>query len=64
MVFAIFRLENFRVRPGTRVKPHPPFPVKVDMKKGWDYTRVSTELIYNGYASFQEISIIQEMLLC
>ena len=42
MVFAIFRFENFRARPGTRVKPHPPFQDKFHMKKGWDYTRVST----------------------
>ncbi len=42
MVFAIFRFENFRARPGTRAKPHPPFQDKIHMKKGWDYTRVST----------------------
>ncbi len=42
MVFAIFRFENFRVRPGIRVKPQPPIQDKLHMKKGWDYTRVST----------------------
>ncbi len=52
MVFAIFWFENFRARPSTRVKPHTPFQNKFHMKKGWNYTRISTVYIIEEVKTF------------
>ncbi len=41
-IVSYIKLGNFCVRPRTRVKPHPPLQDKFQVKKGWDYTRVST----------------------
>ena len=48
------RLRKFLVGLCTRVKPHPPFQKKCHMKKGWDYTRVSTVHLFRKHGSIEE----------